>query len=48
MFEPLHLATSDKIYASKEGFYVVIISSVINELRKLNIFIVIIIYLFII
>jgi len=33
MFEPLHLATSDRIYASKEGFYVVIISSVINELH---------------
>lgn len=41
MFEPLHLATSDKIYVSKEGFYVVIISSVINELRELNIFIMI-------
>lgn len=36
MFEPLHLATNDKIYPSKEGFYVVIISSIINELRKLN------------
>lgn len=36
MFEPLHLATSDKIYPSKEGFYAVIISSIINELRKLN------------
>jgi len=36
MFEPLHLATSDRIYASKEGFYVVIISSVINELREYN------------
>lgn len=34
MFEPLHLATSDKIYPSKEGFYVVIISSIVNELRK--------------
>ncbi|XP_025208346.1 protein cereblon homolog [Melanaphis sacchari] len=33
MFEPLHLATSDKIYPSKEGFYVVIISSIINELH---------------
>jgi len=36
MFEPLHLATNDKIYPSKEGFYAVIISSIINELRKLN------------
>lgn len=34
MFEPLHLASSDKFYPSKEGFYVVIISSIINELRK--------------
>lgn len=36
MFEPLHLASSDRIYPSKDGFYVVIISSIINELRKLN------------
>lgn len=34
MFEPLHLASSDKVYPSKEGFYVVIISSIINELCK--------------
>lgn len=34
MFEPLNLATSEKIYPSREGFYVVIISSIINELRK--------------
>jgi len=40
MFEPLHLATSDKIYPSKEGFYVVIISSIINELREFNLLIV--------
>jgi len=40
MFEPLHLATSDKIYPSKEGFYVVIISSIINELREFNFLIV--------
>jgi len=33
MFEPLHLATNDKIYPSKEGFYAVIISSIINELH---------------
>jgi len=39
MFEPLHLATSDKIYPSKEGFYVVIISSIINELRKFILFV---------
>lgn len=37
MFEPLHLATSERIYPSKEGFYIVIISSIINELRKINI-----------
>jgi len=36
MFEPLHLASDDRIYPSKEGFYAVIISSIINELRKLN------------
>lgn len=36
MFEPLHLATSEKIYPSNEGFYVVIISSIINEFRKYN------------
>lgn len=42
MFEPLHLATSDKIYPSKDGFYVVIISSIINELRKLNIMFIIV------
>lgn len=40
MFEPLHLATSDKIYPSKEGFYVVIISSIINELREFNLLII--------
>ncbi|VVC40177.1 CULT domain,Yippee/Mis18/Cereblon [Cinara cedri] len=31
MFEPLHLATNDRIYPSQEGFYAVIISSIINE-----------------
>jgi len=40
MFEPLHLATSDKIYPSKEGFYVVIVSSIINELREFNLLII--------
>ncbi|XP_050542239.1 protein cereblon-like [Daktulosphaira vitifoliae] len=32
MFEPLHLATKDKIYPSKEGFYATIVSSIVNEI----------------
>lgn len=34
MFEPINLATSDRIYPSKEGFYVVITSSIVNEFRE--------------
>lgn len=41
MFEPLHLATIDRIYPSQEGFYAIIISGIINELRKSNILLII-------
>jgi len=35
MYEPLHLASADRLYPSEgEGFYAVIISSIVNELRK--------------
>jgi hypothetical protein len=41
MFEPLHLATSERIYPSNKGFYIVIISSIINELRKFFILVIV-------